>query len=445
MKTLKGHPLSILWIILFFSPYYTIAGEQELYQEEEPAEKPATESNPATGMVYLDSCIHWAIQNLGTAHQKDLLEETARLRSKMSATSYIPQISAEGFGGWIYGLPIWGENLDRSSLAWAAKVDLEQKIWDGGETYRNRKMADIGNEISQAEIQIKERELRNKVGELYFAILLLDRQQELIDKQKSTMEEYLKMTEASIRNGVALESQANEFRISFLELEQQETELSSARTTTRKAMSLLCGRNLQNSVFVQPEFSTQYSKDPLPMENYKPEIQLLEGKSRLLDYQYGGIGQFIPQVSATAQGYFLGPETSIAQQEFNQLIWVGINLKWTLGPKIYAAGMGKRQQKIERELIEMEKDNFIRSNQIEIGNREADIEKWEKIVEKDNEIVELRQKMLADARKQFENGVLSSQKLLDAIRLEKQALSQKNIHETELMQAFFRYRQGIGY
>lgn len=445
MKTLKEHPLSILWVILFFSPWYTSARGQEIYPEEEPVEKPAIVSNPATGIVYLDSCIHWAIQNLGTAHQKDLLEETARLRSSMSATSYIPQISAEGFGGWIYGLPIWGENLDRSSLAWAAKVDLEQKIWDGGETYRNRQMADIGNDISQAEIQIKERELRNKVGELYFAILLLDKQQELINQQKSTLEEYLKMTESSIRNGVALESQANEFRISFLELEQQKTELSSARTTTRKAMSLLCGRDLQNSIFAQPEFSIQYSEDPLPMEDYKPEIQLLEGKSRLLDYQYGGIGQFIPQVSATAQGYFLGPETSIAQQEFNQLIWVGIHLKWTLGPKIYASGMGKRQQKIERELIEMEKDNFIRSNQIEIGNREADIEKWEKIVEKDSEIVELRQKMLEDARKQFDNGVLSSQKLLDAIRLEKQALSQKNIHETELMQAFFRYRQEIGY
>lgn len=445
MKTLITHPLSILWIILLLTPWYTIAREQEIYPEEEPAETPAIASNPITGMVYLDSCIHWAVQNLETPHQKDLLEETARLRSKMSSTSYIPQISAEGFGGWIYGLPIWGENLDRSSLAWAAKIDLEQKIWDGGETYRNRQMADIGKDISQAEIQIKEREIRDKVGELYFAILLLDRQQELIHKQKSTMEEYLKMTEASIRNGVALESQANEFRISFLELEQQETELLSARATTRKAMSLLCGKDLQNSVFIQPEFSIQYSKDPLPMEDYKPEIQLLEGKSRLLDYQYGGIGQFFPQVSATAQGYFLGPQTSIAQQEFNQLIWVGIHLKWTLGPKIYASGMGKRQQKIERELIEMEKDNFIRSNQIEIGNREADIEKWEKIVEKDKEIVELRQKMLEDARKQFGNGVLSSQKLLDAIRLEKQALSQKNIHETELMQAFFRYRQEVGF
>lgn len=437
------NPLIIL-LSLLLSPFPGIS--QTIGNTEGYLKDPLTEDSiwmMPVKEASLDSCLKWVENNFQTIERNDLQQKLSQLQYSAAGTAYAPQLGVEGFGGWIWGVPIWGQNHNNSSWAWATGIGLEQKLWDRGESHRNRQMAKLGGEMSVAETQMQVRDLYRQTGELYFAVLMIEQQYELLKEQISILEKYRKLTGASVKNGIAPESAYKEFEISVLELRQHETELLSTRKNVRMAISMLCGKNLTESTFILPEMNLPETGKNL-MNGNRPELILLEGKSAMLEYQAGGIGQFFPQISLKANTYFLGPQAYIGEQSFHHMISAGLHLQWKLDHKIYSASAGKKMLKIEHELLEQDKQNFILSANLDLVRNQGEIEKFRQLVENDQKIVKLRQELVEDIQKQYENGVLSSKDLIEALRQENQAVSQKNIHEMELMQSIFYFLHGFG-
>lgn len=391
-------------------------------------------------LACLDSCIVWTERNFSLPEQQSLIAQAANLKKKTAQTAYIPEARIYGFGGWIEGLPIWNGSHATSTLGWLGSAGLRQTVWDGGETYRQKKIAETESLLQEMDLETRKRDLKKNIGELYFGILLLQEQQKLLASQKEVLEKYRKLTEAAVRNGVAFQSEADKFRLSVLDLEQQELTVTSALEAAVGSLSVLTGKDLSKASFSEPEWNLPLS-DSLEK---RPEMKIFSLQREMVDIQANGWGRFLPRIDIVGQGFFLTPEAQIGDAAWNRLVAAGISFSWSLDRTIYSAGYGKKLAKIEYSRLDNARRNFLISTRSSLEEKMSQIRKWDRILEKDEEIIALRRDIRESYQTRFDNGALGTDELLEALRQEGSARAQRNLHRTERLQAIFLYMHELG-
>ncbi len=83
--------------------------------------------------------------------------------------------------------------------------------------------------------------------------------------------------------------------------------------------------------------------------------------------------------------------------------------------------------------IEIQRENFLfNQNFIEIQQRN-DLEKIQNLIDKDNELIELRKNIKTASLAQLENGVINTNDYLREVTAEEQAILTKITHEIQYL------------
>ena len=83
--------------------------------------------------------------------------------------------------------------------------------------------------------------------------------------------------------------------------------------------------------------------------------------------------------------------------------------------------------------IEIQRENFLfNQNFIEIQQRN-DLEKIQNLIDKDNELIELRKNIKTASLAQLENGVITTNDYLREVTAEEQAILTKITHEIQYL------------
>jgi len=87
--------------------------------------------------------------------------------------------------------------------------------------------------------------------------------------------------------------------------------------------------------------------------------------------------------------------------------------------------------------IEVMKDTFIFNSDLSSGQQNAEIQKFQKIIEDDARIIELRGKIRKSSENKLDNGTISTSDLIREITKEEIAVQDKIKHEIELLKSIY--------
>jgi len=103
----------------------------------------------------------------------------------------------------------------------------------------------------------------------------------------------------------------------------------------------------------------------------------------------------------------------------------------------------KREKKIielNQQTVGIQKDVFLFNTNTQLKQQQSDVDKLQKLVDTDKEIIDLRISVKDAAKAQLENGVITANDYLREVNAEDQARQGLITHQIQLLQAQINYQ-----
>ncbi|NBC03732.1 MAG: TolC family protein, partial [Bacteroidetes bacterium] len=208
-------------------------------------------------------------------------------------------------------------------------LNVTQPIFDGGRTRASKQLEDESGDITEASLKSDLLNLKVQVDRIYFGILTLQKQREIVALAVSDMEEQLEIVQSQVENGVLLPGNEATLRAEILNRKQQLTKLNHDIVAGYEALNeILGGETPKVPTLILPE--KENWRNPGSMTN-RPELDLLAARDELFEAQKDlANASKLPQVSLFARPLYGRPGFNLFEDDL-QFNWiVGIQARWSL-------------------------------------------------------------------------------------------------------------------
>ena len=190
-------------------------------------------SLPLFAQVALEECVTLAQENYPLIRKYGLLAQVEEIDLSEINKSWLPQVSLYGQGTAQNETPSLPESLARvidqagmdmkgvDEWQYKAGVDIRQNVWDGGESKAQKNTARAERAERQAALDVQLYAVRERVEDLFFAILLLDEQMAQTRNMLTLLENNLDKLRAMLRHGTAMQSDVDMVEAQCLSVKQQ--------------------------------------------------------------------------------------------------------------------------------------------------------------------------------------------------------------------------------
>lgn len=393
--------------------------------------------------VTIDECYARARENYPAIRRKGLIELTRNYDLSNASRANIPQVSISGKATYqsdVTTLPFDVPGIDTPSLSrdqYQITADISQNIWDGGITHAQKKTVRGEAEVSALQLETQLYEIRSRVNQMYFGILL---QKEML-AQNATLQkdlaENVRRIEAMMENGTANRTDLDAMSVELISARQREDEIKSSIKAYISMLGIMTGMQIDESTaFEIPESSAL----KLSGEVRRTELQMYGAQERLLDTRYKAASSVVkPRLSLFAQGGYGRPGLNMLDNDFSAFAIAGVRLKWDISG-FYTLGNNRRKIDAQRMGIQADRDTFLQNLSVQMSSQMQEINKYETLLETDNRIISLRASIRRAAEKRFENGVISVTDLIREINAEDMARQSFNAHRINFIRAVYDYK-----
>ena len=387
----------------------------------------------------LYECYEQAVINYPVVKQKEFIKYAYTNKIKNIRTNWYPSLLLNGQTTYqsdvvdipVQGLPLPSQPHDQYKIY----LELNQQIYDGGTNKSNKNIENTNFEIELKQIEVELSSLKRRITQVFFSILLLEKQHDLLNITLDELKEKLIVVESGIENGVLLSADRNVLQAEILRLEQKVLAIELDRETTLKVLSELTGIELSTGTYlVLPESDLVYDN-----VNMRPEFELFDLNKKQTDLNSKLISAMNrPKFFAFSQAGYGKPGLNMLNEEFDTYYLIGLGFRWSF----FDWGDTKRKAKIlysQKDIIDTKIETFNKNLNISLENEIANIRKYEKSVELDKRIVQLRTEVKESSFSRLENGVITSTDFLTELNAETQAKLQLETHIILLQQSVFNY------
>lgn len=403
------------------------------------------------GEVTLDSCRIWAQRNYPAIRQYELISKSEKYNVSNAARSWIPQVAfsaqalyysdqANMSEVWeALGLTDMFKTLGKDipdlylrKFQGKVQLDVQQTLWDGGMSVAGKRTAQADARQQKAQADVDFDQLKSRVDNIYFGILLLDLQQEQLAQTDSLLQKNMERMRTLYNNDVILQSDLDAMEVEILTLGQKIDAVSYSRDAYRRMLCLITGRNLMEDTLQVPEEPAEYARG-----EQRAELRLMDAKIDYLMAQEKRIKSYsMPQFYAFAQGWYGYPKLnmfdSMQSSEWGLSAVVGVRMQWNIGA-YYTQGNRLKTLRVNQEQVRVQKDIFEWNLQMQTAQEDAEITRLRRALEDDNRIVELRRSVRSAAEVKHDNGTITTTELLQKITDESMAVSAQSAHKIELL------------
>lgn len=402
----------------------------------------------------LDECHRLAREHYPEIRQYDLISQTEQYDLSNAARAWIPQVSLSGQATWQtavaefpdalsgmlaqQGVNIPGMRKDQYKVA----IDVSQTIWDGGQSKANRAITEAEAAVQRNQVDVNLYDLQSRVDNLYFGILLLDERVAQTEAMIGLLESNLAHMRTYLKNGVAMQADADAIEAELLTARQTLGQVNSSRTSYRRMLELFIGCPLNDETLEKPAMSEVASRI-----SARPELALFDAETAKLDAQRKAVrSSLTPRFNAFAQGYYGYPGMdmfkSIVSTDWTFNAIVGVRMSWNIGA-FYTKrnNLGKIDATMRQ--IDVQRDVFLFNMQMQTTQDDGEIARLRQAVADDDRIVELRRSVRMAAESKLKNGVIDATDLLRKITDETSAALGRSTHEIELLQAIYSLKHTL--
>ena len=382
----------------------------------------------------LEECYDLAKQNYPLIKRHDLIAKTKEYNLQNAAKGWLPQIQIVGQATYqndVIQFPIQLPNMTIDPLSkdqYKVYADVQQNIYDGGIIANQKKMANISSEIELQKTEVETDQLEMRINQIYFGILQNDEQLQQTELTKSDLSSGLKKAEAQLENGVIFRSNVDVLKAQIINLDQKQLELQSTKKSFLQMLSLFINKNIdENTTLVKPE------KILLQDQNNRAELKLFDLQKLSLEQQKANINsKNLPKLGAFFQSGYGKPGFNMLKNEFDLFYIGGVRLNIPISG-FYTKKNDLALVGIQQEEIEVQKENFLFNQQFQTIQNNNDLDKIQQLINKDNELIELRESIKNASLAQLENGVITTSDYLREINELDRAKNQKITHEIQYL------------
>jgi len=382
----------------------------------------------------IEHCQERAKLNYPLIEQYALIDKSTEYTISNANKAYLPQVSVTGIGAYIIsGLPTFSlpgaEPASSDKAKFIGIGQVNQVIWDGGTTGAQKDVIAASADVEKANLDVSMHQIRERVDQLYFGILVTDAQLAQLDVATASLQRNLDKLQLSKDNGLALQSDVDEVRAELLSLGQRKIEFTYTRSGYLDMLSLMIGETLEKTVVLAlPVTSDAYSSS----ENQRPELSLFKDQRALATAQHDlEKTSLMPKVGVLGAGVLITPPIGLGASDMSSLALAGISLSWSTAG-LYRNGNNNKLHELKMAQIASQEKTFLFNNGLELHKDNAEIEKAKAILASDEEIVTLKKKIKDAYQLKYDNGMSSMDDLINAITKESEAESNKALHEVQL-------------
>ena len=396
----------------------------------------------------LDECQQAAERNYPLIKRMDLIRQTTDLNVGNIQKGWLPQLSVMAQSTYqsdvtafpnemqtLYkqmGISMEGLRKDQYRVG----IDVQQLVFDGGAIRNQKEMARLQGVVESAQNEVSMYSVRQRVNEMYFALLLLDEQILLNKDLQALLNGNEKKLASLYKKGTAAEVDYLNVKAERLNVEQQMTSLQSQRQTVARMLSVFCGIEVKK--LVKPEVVGTSA------ENNRPELRLIDSQIRLANAQEKALhSALLPRLGVFASGFYGYPGYNMFEDMMHRK-WslngmVGARLTWNIGA-FYTHKSDKAKLKLMRQSAENSREVFLFNNNLEQIRQDENISRYRKLMAEDEEIISIRSSIRKAAESKLAHGIIDVNDLVREINAENATRVQRFVHEIEMLKEIYNQK-----
>lgn len=397
----------------------------------------------------LEECQQAAERNYPLIRQYGLIEKTTELTVANIQRGWLPQVSASAQATLQSDVTAFPDQMlkmyqqmgiDMQGLRkdqYRVGIDIQQTVFDGGAIRSQKEIARERGKVQAAQNEVNLYNVRKRVNEMYFALLLIDEQMKLNKDLQELLAQNEKKLASMVKNGTAAESDYQNVKAERLNVMQQMTGLLSQRSALVRMLSAFCGIEVKE--VVKPAAETSLLSSGL-----RSELKAINAQLRLADAQEKALdAALMPKFGVFAQGFYGYPGYNMFEDMMSRR-WslngmIGARLTWSIGA-LYTRKNDKAKIQLQRETAENNRDVFLFNNNMEQIQQNENIERYRKLMVDDEEIIMLRSSIRKAAESKLSHGIIDVNDLVKEINNENAARVQQSVHEIEMLKEIYNLK-----
>ena len=399
----------------------------------------------------LEECQHAAERNYPLIQQYDLISRTTELTVANIQKGWLPQLSASAQATYQSDVVSWPEQvktiyssmgIDMKGLRkdqYKVGIDVSQTVYDGGAISSQKEIARRQGVVDAAQTEVTMYQVRRRVNEMYFGLLLLDEQIRLNADLQTVLESNERKLKAMYERGTAAESDYLSVKAERLNVHQQAGNLQSQRRSLAAVLSAFCGIEVTKVEMPRGDATVaqQQTGQRPELRAIDAQISLADAKERLLK------ASLMPKLSVFASGFYGYPGYNMFEdmmkRDWSLNGMIGARLSWNIGA-LYTHKNDKAKIQLQRDMAETSRKVFLFNNNLEQMQQNEDIARYRSLMKDDEEIISLRSSVRKAAESKLAHGIIDVNDLVKEINAENAARVQQTVHEIEMLKEIYELK-----
>lgn len=300
---------------------------------------------------------------------------------------------------------------------------------------------------AEARLEVALHAQRQAVNDAFFTALLLDAQRSLLGAAITDLETQLRLARERVAAGASLPSEAAMLEAELLKRRQSLDEAESGRGVALTILGDLSGRAIRaDAALAAPEDGAVVARARTALDSLRarPEYaQFDAGHAAVLAREATVDAVMKPKVNAFARTGYGRPGLNALSRDFDSYWLAGVQFEWTP----FDWGTVKREREavaIQRAVLTSEAraftDRIARATRADL----AAVDRLARTLETDDAIVALRERVLAETRLRYAEGVVTAGEYVDRETELHTARLARATHRVELAQARARFLTTVG-
>ena len=394
-------------------------------------------SSNAQDILTLNQCYKMVKENYPTAKQIDLLQQKSNFeidavnKDKLPKLNLVAQGTYQNQVTYFPNPAIEPVNNDQ----YRANLDVNQLIYNGGSINAISKLKIAQTKTQQQQVEINLYQLKSRINQIYFSILLLQEQNDLLLSKQKQLISKIAEVKTGIKFGAILPASEKILEAENLKVKQQLATILYDKKRLFENLSALTYTTISESTILDKKAVNINTR----AENNRPELQFFQFQNDQIEASKNVISKTnIPKINAFGTAGYGNPGLNMIDNSFQPIFLVGLRANWNVFDWNKTQSE-KQALAISAAIVASEKEAFLLNNNMQLQDINNEIQKSETIITSDVEIITLREDVVKSSDAQLKNGVITTSDYLIEFTNLYEAKTNQKVHEIQLELAKANY------
>lgn len=335
---------------------------------------------------------------------------------------------------------------------YALSVMLTQPIYMGGAIIAANRMADIGEEMAQNNIEASTQNTLHSIDQAYWTVVSVHHKKQLAESYLAVVKKLEDDVSKMIREGVATRADGLKVDVKVNEAEMSLTQAENGLALAKMLLCQLCGMDVDSDITLADENADNLVEQAddaqadraVAMEN-RPELKLLQNSADMSRQATKLVrAAYLPQVLLTGGYVATNPNVFNGFERKLSGMWnVGVMVRvplWNWMEGTYKV----RASRIATTIVELERDEIREKIDLQVSQSQFKVKEANRRLAMATKNVENAEENLRCANLGFKEGVIPTTDVMAAQTAWVQAQSQKIDAEVDVKMSQVNLKKALG-